>query len=930
MQPQYAYVQPGRELPEMTPARRRLVIAGLAVSVLLFLGGFLLAGYLWHLSRKFPQAPFRQPSRLYASAPVLSPGEAFTPAEMVAELKDAGYREASGGAPVTPGTYRRLGDRVVANLRHFPTPEGEAGGAAVGAAFRGDHVAGVWVDGRPAQSAALEPPLLASFYDKELEERRPVVLDRLPDEVVKAVLAAEDSGFYTHPGVSPTGVARALLVDLRGGDVQGGSTITQQLVKNVYLSSRRTLKRKAEEALIAMFVELRHGKRAVLEAYLNEIYLGRSGPANLIGLGAASRAYFNRDAAELTLAQAATLAGMIHSPGGTSPVEHPDRALERRNWVLQRMADLGWVKPDRVKQAQNEPLGVDPHPVETRPIAPYFADEAVAEAKDRFDAAELDGKGYLLFSTLRWTDQRRAEAAVAQGLDGLDGGARKSGKRRLQAALVSVDPGDGSVLAWVGGRDYEKSQFDRVTQAKRQVGSAFKPVIYGAALNEGVVTPASLLNDSPIQVRIGNASWQPQNYDHAFRGWVTARTALEQSLNIPTVRVALQVGMPKVIDLAREMGLNEKLEPRPSLALGAFEASPYEMAQVYSTLAAGGLRPPLHALAAVIDPKGERILGDDLPAPRRAMPAESAYLVTSMLQGVVAHGTAAAARGMGVDGPLAGKTGTTNDRRDNWFAGYSPDRVSVVWVGYDDNSATTLSGARAALPIWSRFTAAVRPARGYADFPRPAGVVQATVDPTTGQLATEYCPYRVTELFPSWAAPVEPCQRHSPNGPDQTADLTLNQPAIDPETGKPIDPSSSEEPRYSITDDGLQIKDAGGDGPITISPAKTFPPHPVAVPAAGGAPAGAAPAGDGSGDGSILIRPTAPRERPDRPARPAPPQDIALTGPVGMVQGSGVVPAGSQAIGRKAEPKTEPEAQQPAADPSGDGDTSTETTPPPA
>ncbi|HET9212232.1 MAG TPA: PBP1A family penicillin-binding protein [Thermoanaerobaculia bacterium] len=923
MQPQYAFRRPRREFPEMTPARRYLVVAGLAVSALLFLGGFVLAGYLWNLSRRFPEAPFRQPSRLYASAPVLTPGEVFSPAEMVAELKDAGYREAPAGAPVSPGTYRRLGDRVVANLRHFPTPDGEAGGAAVGAAFRGNRVAGVWVDGRPAKSAALEPPLLASFYDKELEERRPVTLDRLPDEVVKAVLAAEDSGFYTHGGVSPTGVARALLVDLRGGEVQGGSTITQQLVKNVYLSNRRTLRRKAEEALIAMVVEMRYGKQAILEAYLNEIYLGRGGPANLIGLGAAARSYFNRDAAELTLAQAATLAGMIQSPGGNSPLEHPDRALERRNWVLQRMGELGWVSPERVKQAQSEPLGVDPHPVETRPIAPYFANEAAAEARDRFDAAELGGKGYLLFSTLRWTDQRRAEAAVAQGLGGLDNG---KGKHRLQAALVSVDPGDGAVLAWVGGRDYEKSQFDRVTQARRQVGSAFKPVIYAAALTEGVINPASLLNDSPIQVRIGNASWQPQNYDRAFRGWVTARTALEQSLNIPTVRVALQVGIPRVIELAHELGLNEKLQPRPSLALGAFEASPFEMAQVYATLAAGGLRPPLHTLAAVIDPKGERINGDDLPAPKRALPVESAYLVTSMLQGVIDHGTAAAARGLGVDGPLAGKTGTTNDRRDNWFAGYSPDRASVVWVGYDDNSPTSLSGARAALPIWSRFTAAVRPARGYPGFPRPAGVVQATIDPTTGQLATEYCPYRVTELFPSWAAPVEPCQRHSPNGPEQTADLTLNQPAIDPETGQPVDPSSSEEPRYSITDDGLQIKDPGGDEPITISPAspaRTFPPHPITVPTAG------APTDPGDDGGSILIRPTA-RPQPEHPAKPAPPQDLALTGPVGMVQGNGVVPPGSQAIGKKAEPKpAEAEDQQPAADQSGDQDTSTETSPPP-
>jgi membrane peptidoglycan carboxypeptidase len=295
---------------------------------------------------------------------------------------------------------------------------------------------------------------------------------------------------------------------------------------------------------------------------------------------------------------------------------------------------------------------------------------------------------------------------------------------------------------------------------------------------------------------------------------------------------------------------------------------------------------------------------------------------------VIAHGTAAAARGLGVDGPLAGKTGTTNDRRDNWFAGYSPDRVSVVWVGYDDNSPTSLSGARAALPIWSRFTAWVRPARGYADFPRPSSVVQATVDPTTGQLATEYCPYRVTEFFPSWAAPAEPCQRHSPNGLDQTADLTLGQMPIDPETGQPIDPSSSEEPRYAITDEGLQITDPGGDEPITISPAKTFPPHPVTVPQAG-APA-SLPSGDGSEGSSILIRPTTTRERPEHP-KPAPPQDLALTGPVGMVQGSGVVPAGSQAIGRKEVAAAEPPQEQPAATENGggEGDASAETTPPP-
>jgi penicillin-binding protein 1B len=878
----------------MSPARRRLVIAALAASALLFLGGFVLTLYLWRISRRFPQAPFAQPSRLYAVAPEVAPGAILSAAEMVGELEDAGYRE-TGDPQVPPGTFRRAGDRVAVHLRRFPTPDGPAGGEPVEVAFRGDRVERVWVAGRPAPSAALEPPLLASFYDKKVEERRPVALKELPDEVVKTVLAAEDSGFFTHPGVSPSGIVRAVWVNLRGGDVQGGSTITQQLVKNVYLSSRRTLKRKAEEAIIAMMLELRHGKRPVLEAYLNEIYLGRSGPANVIGLGAAARAYFGKDAAELSLTEAATLAGMIESPATLSPIDHPERSVERRNRVLQRMGGLGWISQERMQQALAEPLTPHPQPVESRPIAPYFASQAAAEARERFHADDLDGRGYLLFSTLRWRDQRQAEAAVAQGLAHLETG-KKGRRRALQSALVSVDPRDGSVLAWVGGRNYERSQFDRVVQAHRQVGSAFKPVVYGAALSGGTASPAMLLQDSPINVRIGNASWQPQNYDRSYHGWVTARMALEQSLNIPTVRVALQAGMPKVIALAREMGMTGNLPAVPSLALGVFEATPYEMAEVYSTLAAGGLRPPLHALAAVVKPEGDKELGDDLPAPKRAMPPEAAYQVTSMLQGVIDHGTAAASRSQGVDGPLAGKTGTTNDRRDNWFAGYSPDRVSIVWVGYDDNSPTPFSGASAALPIWSRFTAAVRPAKGYGDFPQPAGMVKATVDPTTGQLATELCPYRVTELFAEWQAPTEPCQRHAPGGPPQQADLTLGQPLIDPETGQPIDPAATEEPHYAITDNGLEVVGGNPDENGTpATPARSFPAHPVT---------GASAAGDETGEG-ILIRPTrAPK--PPEPAEPA----------------TGVVGAAGQPIGKKAAP--------PPADPAASGDDSGDGPPPPA
>ena len=807
-----------RDLPPMDPVRRRLVIAGLVVSALLFLSGFAAAGYLWSLSLKFPRAPFEQPSRLYGEATRLTPGEALSAAGVAAELAATGYSEVEGeDAPLPRGTFRRDGDRIEVHLRRFRTVDGWNGGAPVEVTFRGRRVEAVRVAGQPSPSVSLEPPLLASFYNEDVDERRPVSLDELPEPVVNAVLAAEDDNFFLHPGVSPTGIARALWVNLRGGEMQqGGSTITQQLVKNVYLSSERTLRRKAKEALIAMAMEARYGKRAILEAYLNEIYWGRSGPANLIGLGAAAHAYFGKDASQLTLAEAATLAGMIQAPSDYSPLSDPEGARERRDWVLQRMGELGWASPEQVAQASAEPVRTDPRTVEIRSFAPYFKEIARAEAKKRFDVDDLDGEGYLLFSSIRWQDQKAAEEAVSRGLRGLEG---RKARNPLQAALVSVDPRDGAVLAWVGGRDFAQSQFDRVSQAHRQVGSTFKPVVYAAAFSEAVASPATLLKDSPINVKTGSQDWRPQNYDNGFRGWVTARRALEQSLNIPTVRVALQVGLHNVMSLSRDMGIRANPKPVPALALGALEASPLEVATAYATLASGGLRPEVHGLRAVLDRAGEPILGDDLDTPRRVISPQAAYLVTSVLQGALDRGTAYAARRDGVTGPLAGKTGTTNDRRDNWFAGYSPDRVTVVWVGHDDNSRTRLSGARAALPIWSRFTASVRPARGYADFPIPAGIVKATVDPMTGQLATEYCPWRVAEVFPEWQMPTEPCHRHFP-GQDIWADATLGQDplAYDPITGEPVDPYA---PYYSDESGGLYEYDGRYE-----SAAESYDPEP--------------------------------------------------------------------------------------------------------
>jgi penicillin-binding protein 1B len=874
------------DLSDMTPGRRRAVIAALCACCLLFFSGLVTAGTLWKLARQFPRAPFKQPSRLYAQPTVLEPGAPLAAGEIVAQLNDEGYREAPAGLPLRRGTYRRSGDHVEVHLRHFVTPEGPGGGEPLGIDLSGGRVARLTLAGRPAKSAVLEPALLASFYGPDVDERRPVTLDSLPEPTVKAILAAEDDGFYVHPGISPTGIVRALWVNFRGGTVQqGGSTITQQLVKNIYLSRERTLQRKAKEALIAVALEMRYGKRQILEAYLNEIYWGRSGPANLIGLGAASRAYFGKDADELTLPEAATLAGMIRGPSEYSPLEHPEKTIERRNWVLQRMGELGWIKPEQAQAAQAEPLITEAQAVTARPLAPYFTKAAAAEAKERFDIDDLADEGYLLFSTVGWREQRQAEIAVVRELASLDKGQakRRRGDDPLQAALISVDPRDGAIRAWVGGRDYSSSQFDRVSQAKRQAGSAFKPVVYAAAFREAVATPATLLKDSPIVVRVGNDRWQPQNNDRGFRGWVTVRSALEQSLNIPTIRLALQVGLGRIIDLAHDMGIESDLTARPSLALGAFEVSPYEMAQVYATLADGGLRPTLHGLKAVLERSGEEVLSDDLPSPRRVLPPQTAYLVTSILEGVVDHGTGAGVRAQGLSDPLAGKTGTTNDRRDNWFAGYAPDRVTVVWVGYDDNSRTRLSGARAALPIWSRFMAAVRPAAGYAAFAPPEGMQTVVLDPTTGQLATPYCPYKVAETLPEWQVPTEPCQRHQPGSTDNWAGVNLNGVPIDPATGQPLngagwDPygmeSDAREVAVDGTEDPAETATLPGVEPdaeavpsvrITYPPARTFPPRPVTIDPADST------AATTSQDGSIMIRPS-------QRNREAPPEEA----PVGM------------------------------------------------
>ena len=735
---------------------RRVVLVLAAACLVAAAGAVWLLVPAWRLAGRIAEATHEAPSRIYARPLVLRLGEAVELRRVREELQALGYRAERAAAAPPVGAFRLVPGGVLVHLRRSPASGGPDPGGVLEVRFADGAVSALRRDGATVSGAALEPVLLATLLAEDHRDRRPLPPGPLPEPLVHAVLAAEDDGFFSHPGVSVTGILRAALVDLREGEAaQGGSTITQQLVKDLVLTRERTITRKLREAALALLVELRTPKREILRAYLDTVYLGARDGVSLAGVGAAGRAYFGKDADQLSLAEAATLAGMLPAPARTSPVAHPERARARRDWVLRRMATLGWASQAEVARALAEPVEAAPTG-EPSERAPYAVEPIRAEARERAGQADLSRAGLALLSTLDWHDQRAAEEAVRVGLARLD----PRGRQELQAALVSLDPADGGVRAYVGGRDWEASQFDRAGSARRQVGSAFKPVVYATAFALGVAAPATLLADEPLAVPAAGGMWEPRDDDGEFLGPIPARAALEESRNVPAARLGLEVGLDAVAATARAMGITSPLDAVPSLALGACSVSPRELATVYATLAAGGARPPVHLLDAALDLDGRPVALAPLPRAVRALPAPVAFLATDVLRGVLDRGTGQSARAMGVEDALAGKTGTSNEGRDAWFAGYSPDRATVVWVGRDDYAPTRLTGARAALPIWARFALAVRPPEGYPPFVEPPGLVRASVDPASGELATSRCPEVTQELFLAGHAPATTCHLH--------------------------------------------------------------------------------------------------------------------------------------------------------------------------
>jgi 1A family penicillin-binding protein len=738
--------------------RRLTLFAGALLGILIVVGGGL-AIYSARALSKFERVEARRSTLLYAAPPMLRPGVSVSALDLAGLLGRLGYRESRSAAG--PGQFSRTDGAWDINV-------GSGGGGAgrVNLAVSDGRITRLRQNGTDVQSVALPPELLASAGAGMGENIRPVRLVDVPPMVRTAILAIEDERFYEHGGLDPRGVLRALWANVRKGRVvEGGSTITQQLVKSRLLTPERTLSRKLNEAWLSTALEWRYSKDQILEAYLNEIYLGQVGGSAVRGIGAASRAYFGKEVHQLTLSEAALLAGMIRGPNSYSPTANPDRARERRDVVLTRLRDLGKISEADYRRARREPVKARPTPGNGL-VAPYFVDYVRAELERSADMDLADQHGVRVYTTLDPVLQRLAEAAVVKGIDRLETARprlrRKGPEERLQAALIVLDTTTGQVRALVGGRDYRLSQFNRAVLARRQPGSAFKPFVYLAALTprqEGPrFTAASLIEDAPITVVVDGKPWSPKNYDDHYQGMVTVRRALEGSLNTATVRLAQAVGLGTVVGTARALGVEGDLKPVPALALGVFETTPLDLARAYLPLANGGLAPSGGAVDTVTDDSGRAIWSAGRET-RQVIGAPEAFLVTSLLEGVINAGTGAAARAMGVPGAVAGKTGTTNDGRDAWFVGYSSNLLALVWVGFDDGAPAGLTGAEGALPIWSEFMRQALDVYPGGAFPEPAGVIYAKIDAGNGRRATAYCPVVVTEVFLAGTEP-PPCEEH--------------------------------------------------------------------------------------------------------------------------------------------------------------------------
>jgi penicillin-binding protein 1B len=688
---------------------------------------------------------------LYAAPRVIQAGQKLSRADLINVLRRAGYVE-SERSNVWNGSFREtdLGIEI------RPSRANQKGPSVVLINSDSDYrISELIADGVALDSYALEPEVISNDPFSKAGKRATIQYSEIPPVLVHAILSIEDHRFFQHSGVDLLGIARALI--LNAGDErveQGGSTITQQLVKNTYLSPERTFKRKYSEAMLSVALEQRLSKEDIFALYCNEVYLGQRGAVTVRGVEEAARIYFGKQLKDLSLAEAATIAGMIQGPNRYSPTQHAEAAQARRNVVLEAMARDGWIEKEQAAATSRESLGVTAASNSDNSLAPYFVDYVNRTSESHLDAPASQR----IYTTIDLDLQQLAEAALKRQLARLDTLYNKR-DAKPQAALVALDPKTGNVLAMVGGRDYAESQLNRATDARRQPGSTFKPFVYAAALEDGM-SPVQTFADAPREfIYDRNKVYRPANFGGGYSmSDVTMRTGLVKSLNVVTVDIALQTGLARIAHLAERFGLPGP-ERYPSLALGTKEVTPLELASAYAAFVNGGHRVEPKGISSVGEPPGVH-LGNGDSADSTVISPTTAYMITNMLAAVIDHGTARAARGSVKGTAIAGKTGTS---RDGWFVGYTPNLVCVVWIGFDDNQQLGITGAEAALPAWTEFVnnaVDLKPELGGRNFECPEGIKFVEIDAENGALSTLSCPHRELIAVTERLAPNVECFLH--------------------------------------------------------------------------------------------------------------------------------------------------------------------------
>lgn len=780
-----------------TPLRRGLLFSCL----FLFLAGGGLFVYYYNyyaglIEAKLEAGPFTDMSVLYAAPRPVLAGEKIEPAEIAAYLRRAGYSEDSNRSRV--GWYRLRPDAIEIN----PGPDAYDNEGAVIKVSAGSVSEIISQhDNRTRNQFLLEPEPISNLFDKQRQKRRVVRYEDIPKVMVNALLSAEDKNFFRHPGFDPFGILRAAYRDIVEGKRQGASTITQQLARTLWLDDQgSSWKRKLREALITLHLEQQLSKEQIFEYYANSIDIGHQGSFWVRGFAQGAQVYFGKDLRQITVSEAAMLAGLPQGPSLYDPFRNPERAQNRRNIILKAMRENDYITEEEYKEAVASPLGVKPEAAETSD-APYFVDLVTQALEQQFPQRDFRGSNHKIYTTLDLELQRDAVEAVHKGLPETDNAWKKRNKNygtpkfpKAQVALIALDAETGEILALQGGRNYGETQLNRAF-AKRQPGSSFKPFVYATAMASGldpasqtILTPASTVVDEPTTFWFDDSQppYEPHDHDE-YKGPVTLRYALAHSLNIPAVKIAEMMGYDKVVETARAAGMNLKIKPTPSIALGTYEVTPLEIAGAYTVFVNNGQMIKPTAIRGIRAGDGNRIFQSKIEK-KDAIDPRVAYLTMSMMQEVLRSGTGAGVSRYGFTLPAAGKTGTS---RDGWFVGFTSRIICAVWVGFDDNRDFVLEGARSALPIWGEFMARAHKHREYSNvhtLPAPDGVVTVDIDADTGELATTACPRVRSEVFIAGTQPVQACRTHGRGGQAIISSWEDPAPASVAQVAAPADP----------------------------------------------------------------------------------------------------------------------------------------------